>query len=119
MINTMTNSIMKKKIQRGSHRVVQVEREEDVRRVHAVRVGERIRRENIIREDKVVMLQRAKRRRLNLPKYGHQKVVQQQQRKRRLQRRSIQIIISIRRRMMMRQKCKSIARKKEFMPEKP
>merc|ERR1740123_688035 len=86
MINTMTNSIMKKKIQRDNHRVVQVVREEDVRRVHAVRVGQRIRRENIIREDKVVMLQRAKRRRLNLPKYGHQKVVQQQQR--RLQRRS-------------------------------
>merc|ERR1712176_838193 len=36
MINTMTNSIMKKKIQRDSHRVVQVVREEDVRRVHAV-----------------------------------------------------------------------------------
>merc|ERR1719464_1892851 len=119
MINTMTNSIMKKKIQKDSHRVVQVVRDEDVRRVHAVRVDERIRRENIIREDKVVMLQRAKRRRLNLPKYGHQKVVQQQLRKRRLQRRSIQIIISIRRRMMMRQKYKSIARKKEFMPEKP
>merc|ERR1719464_2078003 len=80
MINTMTNSIMRKKIQRDSHRVVQVVREEDVRRMHAVRVEERIRRENIIREDKVVMLQRAKRRRLNLPKYGHQKVVHQQQR---------------------------------------